>query len=124
MKKFGLIMCILCIMAGAFFCLRYGSLLKEADSSIRLLLAISILDITSKEQMEYGETEYVKRYVSINDEGSHGRLLKLLSDLGWTYKEQENTALYFHKGKETVVVESAEFNRDYVLWELPLEVFE
>jgi len=111
---------IICTIFG----FRFSHILKQEEGTVRLVFAISILDFTSRPYVEFDETEYVTRYVSENGgETTNERIKKMLSDLGWSFETQESAALYFHKGKETVVVETKHFSDEYFLWDVPLEAW-
>lgn len=123
MKKISFFLLTLFIISFILFGFRYGHILMQEEGTIRLVLAVSILDFTSRDYVEFDETEYVTRYVSKNDT-KPDIIKKVLSDLGWSYQTKEGAALYFKRDKETVVVETNLFTDNYFFWDLPIESFE
>lgn len=125
MKKISLVLCLLCVILCAIFWIRYGHILAQDEGTIRLGLAVAVLDVTTRESVKFQETEYVKRYVSeYTEETTFDHVKKIMSDLGWSYETQEGTALFFKKNKDTIVVETAIFIDDYFLWDMPLEAID
>ncbi|MGB3261141.1 hypothetical protein [Paenisporosarcina sp.] len=122
MKKIILLICLLIVILCTLFWIRYGQILTANEGTIRLGMAAAVLDFTGREYVKFEETEYVKRYVSeYQDEVSLELVKKIMSDLGWSYETQEGTALFFRKDKDTIVVETKVFLKDYFLWDMPLE---
>lgn len=125
MKKISLVLCLLCVILCTIFWMRYGHILAQDEGTIRLGLAVAVLDVTTRESVKFQETEYVKRYVSeYTGEATFDHVKKIMSDLGWSYETQEGTALFFKKNKDTIVVETAIFIDDYLLWDMPLEAID
>lgn len=125
MKKIGLLAGALLVILFILSGVRYGSLVKQDEGSLQLAAAVAKLDFTSLEYVEFDETEYVKRYVSTyHVEAKFDLIKKVLSDLGWSYETREREALFFQKDKDTIVVETKLFSEKYLLWDMPLEVFE
>ncbi|MGE6488991.1 hypothetical protein [Paenisporosarcina sp. NPDC076898] len=122
MKKFTLLICLLFVILCTLFGIRYGHILTANDGTLRLGMAAAVLDFTGREYVKFEETEYVKRYVSEYEEDVSMELVKkVMSDLGWSYETHEGTALFFRKDKDTVVVETEVFLKEYFLWDMPLE---
>jgi len=125
MKKIILLICLLFVILCTLFGIRYGQILTANEGTIGLSMAAAVLDFTGRKYVKFEETEYVKRYVSeYQEEVSLELVKKIMSDLGWSYKTQEGTALFFRKDKVTVVVETKVFLKDYFLWDMPLETFD
>jgi hypothetical protein len=125
MKKFSLWFGALLVIFIVLIAFRYGHLLTKDEGTIRLVAAISILDSTSRDYVEFDETIFVTRYVSENSgESRYDIIKKVLSDLGWSYKTQEGAALFFRKDKDVVVVETKLFTANYFLWDVPIEARE
>lgn len=124
MKKVSLVVGAILILLLFVSSVRYGPLMKQDEGTLKLAVAVAKLDFTSHEYVEFDETEYVKRYVSTYQvETKYDLIKKVLSDLGWSYETRERDALFFQKDKETIVVETQLFSEEYLLWDMPVEVF-
>ena len=109
-------------LAIAFYSIRYIEEITHEDSEISLVFASSLLDFSSFDYVKFDETEYVIRYVSESGvDKNYNPIKKQLSDLGWSYDRQEGSALFFHRDKETIVVETKLFSQGYLLWDMPIE---
>jgi len=125
MKKFSLLLILFLVVIGTIIGLRYGQLLKQEEGTISLVFAISILDFTPRDYVEFDETEYATRYVSENaGDTRYDIVKKALSDLGWSYGIREGDALFFRKDKDTIVVDTELYSEDYFLWDVPLEALD
>ena len=125
MKKFSLWLGVLLVIFIVLIAFRYGHLLAKDEGTIRLVAAISVLDSTSRDYVKFDETIFVTRYVSENSgESRYDIIKKVLSDLGWSYKTQEEAALFFQKDKDILVVETKLFTGTYFLWDVPIEARE
>ena len=121
-RKLFTVLFLLVGLAIAFFCIRYNEELTHEDSEISLVFASSLLDFSSLEYVKFDETEYVIRYVSESGvDKNYIPIKKQLSDLGWSYDRQEGSALFFHRDKETIAVETKLFSQGYLLWDMPIE---
>lgn len=122
MKKIMLLICLMFVILCTLFGVRYGHILTADEGTFRLGMAAATLDFTGREYVKCEETEYVKRYVSeYKEEASSELVKKVMSDLGWSYETQEGAALFFRRDKDTIVVETKAFLKDYFLWDMPLE---
>ncbi|MCZ8537519.1 hypothetical protein M9R32_10030 [Paenisporosarcina quisquiliarum] len=122
MKKIILLISLLFVILCTLFGIRYGQILTANEGTIRLGMAAAVLDFTGREYVKFEETEYVKRYITEYQEEASLELVKnIMSNLGWSYETQEGAALFFRKDKDTIVVETEVFLKDYFLWDMPLE---
>ncbi|MDR0136880.1 hypothetical protein RFW18_03920 [Metabacillus idriensis] len=112
MKRILNVMLLTFFICAGFIGLRFGSAQEEDSASI--LLSIMELELSNSDYAKVSE----HRYVSTSTDSS-GFIKEFMTEKGWTYRDQAGSGLIFEKEERSVVVETRQFSRHYILWEVP-----
>ena len=124
LKKLLLIVFPLFILMLGFIVLRFGSALFQEGNPTPILNSILNLELSNSDYEQYSETNKRNRYVSENTGYSRYDVVKgFMKEKGWYFKEQMGSGLIFEKNEKTVVVETKQYSKHYILWDIPAEVF-
>lgn len=120
LKRLLLVVCFLFILIAGFIVLRFGSALSQEGNPLPLLTSIYKLEFSGRDYMQFSSLENGKRYVSDNTGASRfDAAKKMMENYGWKFKEQMGSGLIFTKGEQTTVVETRQYSKHYILWDIP-----
>ncbi|EPD53791.1 hypothetical protein HMPREF1210_00614 [Paenisporosarcina sp. HGH0030] len=124
MKKNFLTMLLLLILMTGLITLRFGSALFQEGNPIPILTSIMGLELSNSDYEQFSESKIRNRYVSPNTGNSRYNVIKeFMKEKGWDYKEQMGSGLVFENDEETLVVETKQYSKHYILWNIPSEFF-
>jgi hypothetical protein len=111
------------IVVIAFIVVRFGSALYQEGNPIPILISILKLEITNGDYKQFSETDQWIRYVSDGKGSSRYDVINdQMEEMGWSFKEQLGSGLVYMKNKENLVVETRQYTKHYILWNIPQEV--
>ena len=88
------------------------------------LTSVMGLKFSNCDYGQFCESNIRNRYVSENTGKSGYNVIKeLMKEKGWDFKEQMGSGLVFEKDEDTFVVETRQYSKHYILWDIPSEVF-
>ncbi|PUB05904.1 hypothetical protein [Paenisporosarcina sp. OV554] len=124
MKKLLLIMLLLIILIAGLVSLRFGSALFQEGNPIPILTSILVLKLSNSDYEQFSESNIRNRYVSENT-GNSGfdEIKEFMKEKGWDFKEQMGSGLAFENDEEILVVETKQYSKNYILWNIPSEFF-
>ncbi len=103
---------------------RFGGALFQEGNPGPILASILKLDLTKSNYEQFSETNQNNRYVSVNTGSSRFDVIKdFMDEKGWSFKEQIGSGLIYTKNKENLVVETRQYTKHYIIWDIPKEVF-
>jgi hypothetical protein len=109
----------------AFIVIRFGSALVQEGNPVPILFSISQLELNNSEYEQFSESDQEFRFVSKNSgEFRYDVVKDFIGIKGWNYKEQMGSGLIFEKDEQLLVVESRQFSRHYILWDVPKRALE
>jgi hypothetical protein len=113
------------IIAAGLFAIRFGTALTQEGNPVPILLSISKLEFTNSDYEQFAESDQELRLISENnDEFRYDVIKEFMRMKGWEYKEQMGSGLVFEKDKKTLVVETRQFSKHYILWDVPKQGLE
>jgi hypothetical protein len=123
LKKFLLIAFLLFVLFAGFLTFRFGSALSQEGNPIPILISISKIELSNSDYEWFSKTDKSNRYISENTGESRFDVIKdIMNKNGWDFKEQMGAGLVFDKGGQNIVVETRQYSRHYLLWNIPNEV--
>lgn len=123
MKRFLLIVLLLFVLIAGFIIVRFGSALSQEGNPIPILISIYKLEFSNSGYEQFSETEKRNRYISENTGESRFDVVKeFMKKKGWDFREQMGAGLVFDKSGQTIVVETRQYSKHYILWNIPNEV--
>lgn len=100
-----------------------GIALFQEGNPRPILAAISRLEFGGGSVMEpFAETDRGIRYVAKSGESRYDPVEDYMEEKGWRFKEQMGSGLIFVKDDQTLVVETRQYSRHYILVDIPLSV--
>ncbi|MCM3594795.1 hypothetical protein M4D55_03190 [Metabacillus idriensis] len=114
MKRFLMVMLLTLFICAGFIGLRFGSALFQEEDSASILLSILELELSMSDYAKVSEHRYVSKSTD-----SSGFIKEFMTEKGWTYRDQAGSGLIFEKEERSVVVETRQFSRHYILWDVP-----
>ena len=124
LKKLLLTMLLLLILMTGLITLRFGSALFQEGNPIPILTSIMGLELSNSDYEQFSESNDRNRYVSTNTGDSRYHVIKeFMKEKGWGFKEQMGSGLVFENDEEILVVETKQYSKHYILWNIPSEVF-
>jgi predicted RNA binding protein YcfA (HicA-like mRNA interferase family) len=123
LKKFILVMFLLFILTIGLILLRFGSALFQEGNPTPILTSIINLELQKSDYELFSETNIHNKYVSENTGIYRYDVIKeFMKEKGWDFKEQMGSGLVFKKDEQTIVVETRQYSKHYILWNIPKEV--
>ncbi|MFJ8067326.1 hypothetical protein ACIQZD_00005 [Peribacillus sp. NPDC096447] len=123
MKKFLQVMFLLFILIIGLILLRFGSALFQEGNPTPILTSIMNLELEKSDYELFSETNIHNKYVSDNTGIYRYDVIKgFMKEKGWDFKEQMGSGLVFKKDEQTIVVETRQYSKHYILWNIPKEV--
>lgn len=123
LKKFLAMVILLVVLMVGFIVIRFGSALSQEGNPVSILISILELDFSDSDYEKFSETVKYDRYVSENTGVSRFDVIKgFMKEKGWEFKEQMGSGLLFDKGEQTIIVETVQYSKYYILWNIPSEV--
>ncbi|MEW5591970.1 hypothetical protein ABGT24_00145 [Peribacillus frigoritolerans] len=123
MKKFLQVMFLLFILIIGLILLRFGSALFQEGNPTPILTSIVNLELEKSDYELFSETNIHNKYVSDNTGIYRYDVIKgFMKEKGWDFKEQMGSGLVFKKDEQTIVVETRQYSKHYILWNIPKEV--
>ena len=124
LKKILLTMLLLLILMTGLITLRFGSALYQEGNPLTILTSIMGLELSNSDYEQFSESKIRKRYVSANTANSGYNVIKeFMKEKGWDFKEQKGSGLVFENDEETLVIETRQYSKHYILWNIPSEFF-
>lgn len=106
-----------------FIIFRFGSALFQEGNPTPILSSILKLELSNSNYEQF-ETTKRNSYVSENIGYSRYDVIKgLMKEKGWDFKEQIGSGLIFEKNEKTLIVETRQYSKHYIIWDIPNEVF-
>jgi hypothetical protein len=122
LKRFLLLVTFLFVVMVGFITFRFGSALSQEGNPLPILTSIYKLDFSNSHFVQYSKTDKGNRYISENSGESRFDVTKdFMKKKGWSFKEQIGSGLVFEKSGLNIVVETRQFSRHYILWDIPNE---
>lgn len=117
-------MLLLIILIAGLVSLRFGSALFQEGNPIPILTSILVLKLSNSDYEQFSESNIRNRYVSENT-GNSGfdEIKEFMKEKGWDFKEQMGSGLAFENDEEILVVETKQYSKNYILWNIPSEFF-
>lgn len=123
MKKILITGILLLVLFTGFLTFRFGSALSQEGNPLPILSSIAKLEFANSSYEQYSKTEKNTSYVSLNTGESRYDVIKdIMKDNGWDFKEQMGAGLIFDKNGQTKVVETRQYSRHYILFDIPNDV--
>ncbi|MCM3677412.1 hypothetical protein M3699_27505 [Peribacillus simplex] len=123
MKKFLQVMFLFFILIIGLILLRFGSALFQEGNPTPILTSIMNLELEKSDYELFSETNIHNKYVSDNTGIYRYDVIKgFMKEKGWDFKEQMGSGLVFKKDEQTIVVETRQYSKHYILWNIPKEV--
>jgi hypothetical protein len=120
LKKLLIISLSVFLFSVAFIVIRFGSALLQEGNPVPILMSISQLEFNNSDYEQFSESDQEIRFVSENSgEYRYDVVKDLMGAKGWNYKEQMGSGLIFEKDDQLLVVESRQFSRHYMIWDVP-----
>jgi hypothetical protein len=119
LKKFLLIAFLLFVLFAGFLTFRFGSALSQEGNPIPILISISKIELSNSDYEWFSKTDKSNRYIG---ESRFDVIKDIMNKNGWDFKEQMGAGLVFDKGGQNIVVETRQYSRHYLLWNIPNEV--
>ena len=122
MKKFKITTLVLLILMTSLIIFRFGSALYQERNPLPILISIMRLELFNNDFEQFDESKTRHRYVSANLGNSQYNVIKdFMNEKGWNFKEQIGSGLAFENNGEILVVETRQFSKHYILWNVPVE---
>lgn len=116
-------MFLLFILIIGLILLRFGSALFQEGNPTPILTSIVNLELEKSDYELFSETNIHNKYVSDNTGIYRYDVIKgFMKEKGWDFKEQMGSGLVFKKDEQTIVVETRQYSKHYILWNIPKEV--
>ena len=123
MKKILITGILLLVLFTGFLTFRFGSALSQEGNPLPILSSIAKLEFANSSYEQYSKSENNTSYVSLNTGESRYDVIKdIMKDNGWDFKEQMGAGLIFDKNGQTKVVETRQYSRHYILFDIPNDV--
>lgn len=123
MKKILITGILLLVLFAGFLTFRFGSALSQEGNPLPILSSIAKLEFANSSYEQYSKTEKSTSHVSLNTGESRYDVIKdIMKDNGWDFKEQMGAGLIFDKNGQTKVVETRQYSRHYILFDIPNDV--
>jgi hypothetical protein len=123
MKKLLLTTVLLFVLFAGFLTFRFGGALSQEGNPLPILASISKLEFANSSYEQYSKTDKSTKYVSENTGESRFDVIKdVIKKNGWDFKEQMGAGLVFEKSGQTIVVETRQYSRHYILSDIPNDV--
>jgi hypothetical protein len=111
------------IVVIAFVVFRFGSALFQEGNPLPILISILKLELTKDDYEQFSETEQSLRYVSDGKGSSRYDVINdQMEEMGWRFKEQLGSGLVYMKDGDNSVIETRQYTKHYMIWNLPKEV--
>lgn len=124
MKRILVVMLSLFILMTGLFSLRFGSALYQEGNPLPILASILDLELTDSNYEQFSESERRNRYVSANiGESRYDVIKEFMKEKGWNFEEQAGSGLIFENAEETLVIETRQYSKHYILWDVPGKFF-
>ncbi|XEC94057.1 hypothetical protein AB6A23_22365 [Paenibacillus tarimensis] len=108
------------IIVAGFIVFRFGNALSQEGNPVPILISISKLEFTNSDYEQFSESDKEIRFVSENNGQFRYNVVKeFMKKKGWDYKDQMGSGLIFEKDKQALIVETRQFSRHYILWDIP-----
>jgi hypothetical protein len=123
LKKIVLSVVTILVVVIAFIVIRFGSALFQEGNPLPILISILKLEITKDAYEQFSETDQRIGFVSDGKGSSRYDVINdQMEELGWSFKEQLGSGLVYTKNKENLVVETRQYTKHYMIWNIPKEV--
>lgn len=120
MKKILITAIMLLVLFAGFLTVRFGSALSHEGNPLPILSSIAKLEFANSSYEQYSKTEKSTSYVSLNTGESRYDVIKdIMKGNDWDFKEQMGAGLIFEKNGQTKVVETKQYSRHYILFDIP-----
>ncbi|UCZ55107.1 hypothetical protein LGQ02_10450 [Bacillus shivajii] len=124
MKKVLIAIVFILLIVVSLLGMKFGSALTQEENTFDILIAITKLEFSEDDYIYVGKTEQEKRFVSKNIANSQKKvMIDFMEQKEWVFKDQLGSGYIFEKDEEDVVVTSRLYTSDYVLWNVPFDVF-
>ena len=101
----------------------FGSALFQEGNLSPILAAIMRLEFGGGSGMEsFAESDRGVRYVMKSGDPRYGPVKDYMKVKGWGFKEQMGSGLIFMKKDQTLIVETRQYSRHYILVDVPQSI--
>ena len=114
-------MLLIFLLFFGFIGLRFGSALSQEGNPIPYLIAIGKNEVSNSGYEKVLETSNNIRYVS-KYERDYPFVKDFMEVEGWEFKEQMGSGFIFVKNKEEIVIETRQYSRHNIIWDVPKEI--
>jgi hypothetical protein len=120
LKKILLAASAIIILFAGFIGLRFGSALTQEGNPLPYLISAAKIELTGNRYAKVHETTDKTRYLSEHDSKDRlGHAKEWMKKAGWTFEEQTGSGLVFAKEDEVITIETRQYSKHYVMWDVP-----